>query len=206
MLNASSPLLPLQGIAGVLLAAYLVGSVPFAYLIPKLCYGLDIREHGSGNVGATNVLRTCGKTAGIFAYLLDGLKGFLPIWMLKSSLPLSPWLWVMAAFLLLLGHSRSLFLGGKAGGKAAMSGLGALFALSPTGGWIIAALAISVIVITRTVSVGTMSAACLTWLIMLLLGEPLEIVLYTVVSGIWVLYKHRANLQRLLQGKELTFR
>lgn len=186
------------------LGAYLLGSVPFSYLLAKGLHGIDIRQHGSGNVGATNVLRTCGKKTGAAAYALDGLKGLLPVLAVKAFLPAYPVLHVLVALLLVAGHSRSVFLC-FAGGKGAITGLGGLLGLSPVAGLISGLIAVTIIRLTKTVSIGSMTTALVTWAIMLALHEPVPYVAYAALAGLLVLVRHRSNIQRLLQGKENRF-
>lgn len=202
-----------------LVIAYLIGSTPTGYLAGKLFKGIDIREHGSKSVGATNVLRTLGKWPALVVLLVDVLKGvgaivfarwFYP-WLqtLPSVAPPTaldlqiwvPWAVCLAGLAVLLGHSRSIWLNFK-GGKSVATGLGVLLAMSwPVG---LAALTIFgvVLAIFRIVSLGSMLAALTA--IALIWGpeQPLPYQLLVIAGGIYVIARHRANIQRLLAGTE----
>jgi glycerol-3-phosphate acyltransferase PlsY len=188
--------------ACVILLGYLIGSIPFGYIVAKKVKGIDIREHGSGNVGATNVKRVVGNKAGLTVLILDFLKAFAPVLALRLLIPGDGWLPVLTALAILVGHSRSIFIK-FSGGKAAISGLGAYLALEPLGGIILAVFAFSLIKITRVVSIGSMTTALLSVVVMWFLhqNEP-SYVTYAVISTLYVIYLHKANIMRLLQGSE----
>lgn len=180
---------------------YLLGSIPTGYLVAKQAQGIDIREHGSGNVGATNVLRVCGKKWGILTYVLDALKGILPVAVARVLWPDWPLLHMFSGFMLVIGHSKSVFLN-FTGGKSAMTGVGALFAMSPLGGLLTGLLAGVVMRLTKTVSIGSMVGAACGWIITWALGEPWPYVLYIGLAGLFVIIRHKANIARLLSGTE----
>lgn len=191
-----------------LVLAYLIGAIPTAYFVAKKVAGIDIREHGSGNVGATNVMRVVGKKAGIFTLVCDFLKGLLPVLAVKHLLfPLDPWLHVAVALMLILGHSKSVYIGFK-GGKSAVTGLGGLCGLLPLFALGVGVLAFVIFKLTRTVSIGSMCAAAIASIVIILLhnwdplGYPLAYVTYTVMASLYIIYLHRANIQRLLSGQE----
>jgi glycerol-3-phosphate acyltransferase PlsY len=200
--------------------AYLVGSTPTGYLAGRLLKGVDIREHGSRSVGATNVLRTLGSWPAFLAVLaVDVLKGvgavvfarwFYPwLWTAPFVRPpagfdlqtWTPWAVCLAGLAVLLGHSRSIWLN-FAGGKSAATGLGVLLALSwPVG--LAAATVVGVVLATwRIMSLssmlGALSAIALIWG----LPQPLSYRLLVTAGGIYVLVRHRANIQRLAAGIE----
>lgn len=199
--------------------AYLLGSTPTGYLAGKLLKGIDIREHGSGSTGATNVLRILGKGPALVVLLVDVLKGagaivfarwFYP-WLhaLPSVTPptaLDPQTWVpwavcVAGLAALVGHSRSIWLN-FAGGKSAATGLGLLLAISwPVG--LGAATAFGVVLaIFRLVSLSSMLAALAAIALICALEQPLPYRLLVIAGGIYVIVRHRANIQRLLAGTE----
>lgn len=188
----------------VLLGGYIIGAIPFSYLIAKWGKGVDIREHGSGNVGATNVLRTCGKVPGGLAYAMDGLKGLVPVYLAVTFLPDYPVLHVVLALMLIVGHSKSCFIGFK-GGKASMTGLGALLGMAPLPGLLTGLVAVTVIALTRIVSVGSLSAAFAVVPIALSLKTPLPYTVFAGMAALLVIVRHKANIQRLLQGTEHKF-
>jgi acyl phosphate:glycerol-3-phosphate acyltransferase len=201
---ASAGLPAWAGLLLVLLACYVLGSVPFSWLIAKSFCNIDLRTQGSGNVGATNVLRTCGKKIGTLAYIADGLKGLVPVLVLQALYPAYPMLHVFGALAILLGHSRSVFLKFQ-GGKSAMSGLGALLGLHPLGALLTGLLAVIVMKLTKAVSLGSLAGALVSWAILMALGAPLPYILYTALAGVLVLVRHRSNIQRLLSGTENKF-
>jgi glycerol-3-phosphate acyltransferase PlsY len=187
---------------------YLVGSIPVGYLLGK-SKGLDIRQHGSGNIGATNVWRVMGRNYGLVAFACDFLKGFLPLFLVKSyALPAATTSWTVELLLVLcgiasiLGHNYTPWLGFK-GGKGIATSAGMLGALMP---WVLAvalSLWIIAVLITRMVSIGSILAAAVLapatlgfyW------GNWIYLGLSTLAGGLAV-WRHRANIQRLRAGTE----
>lgn len=200
--------------------AYLFGSTPTGYLAGKLVKGIDLREHGSKSVGATNVLRTLGKWPALVVLLVDVLKGagaiafarwFYPwLFALPSVTPppaaldpqvFVPWAVSLASLAALLGHSRSIWLN-FAGGKSAATGLGVLLALSWPVGLGAATVFGVVVAISRIVSLGSMLAALTAIALICGLEQPLSYRLLVIAGGIYVIVRHRANIERLLAGRE----
>jgi len=206
--------------SGVGLAiAYLVGSLPTGYLAGKLLKGIDIREHGSKSTGATNVLRTLGKWAALAVFLVDVLKGVAAIvfvrwfypWFdtllsvtpptafdLQSSVP---WAVCLAGLAALLGHSCSIWLN-FTGGRSAATGLGVLLALSWPVGLGAATVFAVVLAVFRVVSLSSMLAALAAIALICGLEQPLPYRLLVITGSIYVIMRHRANIQRLLAGTE----
>jgi glycerol-3-phosphate acyltransferase PlsY len=195
--------------------AYLLGSMPTGYLAGKLLKGIDIREHGSRSTGATNVLRTLGKWPALAVLLVDVLKGVaaivvarwlytLPFVTPPASLDLQtwvPWAACLAGLAALLGHSHSIWLN-FTGGKSAATGLGVLLAMSwPVGLGAAAAFGI-VLAVFRIVSLSSMLAALAAIALACGLELPLPYRLLVIAGGIYVIVRHRANIQRLLAGTE----
>ena len=152
----------------VLAAAYLIGSLPFGYIMSKMLLKTDIRNHGSGNIGATNVLRVAGWCYALPVFILDALKGFVAVLLARAVSDL-PVVYLAAGLLAMLGHSFPLYLKFK-GGKAAATGIGVLAALS---GWVLLVLVVSagiIVGITRYVSLGSIIGSILVPLTFLLLG------------------------------------
>jgi len=187
-----------------LLLGYVIGSLPFGYWLPKWFKGVDIREHGSGNTGGTNVLRICGKPLGIATYVLDFAKAFIPVYILRKGIPLEYGLHIAFGLMIVLGHAKTFLLNFK-GGKSAMSTLGCIFAFAPIGGLACAILAIAVMRITRIVSVGSIVTASLAWAILWAFKSPMPYVIFTAIAGILVIVLHRANIARLMAGTENKF-
>ncbi len=188
-----------------ILFAYLVGAVPFGYIIAKQLKGIDIREHGSGNVGATNVKRVVGNKAGLATLVLDGLKGALAVLGAKLLFPVSADAYelvpVLAGVAAILGHSKSVFIGFK-GGKSVITSLGVIVVLEPLVALVVAPIAIGVMKLTRYVSVGSMLGAVLAPIAVWFLHGPLShLVLFTFMA-LYIVYLHRSNIQRLLQHQE----
>ncbi|MCS6959457.1 MAG: glycerol-3-phosphate 1-O-acyltransferase PlsY [Pseudanabaenaceae cyanobacterium SKYGB_i_bin29] len=189
-----------------LVVAYLLGSIPTGYLVGKV-KGIDIREHGSGSTGATNVWRVIGKKEGVFVWLVDSLKGYGAVWLalhwgqLFPNYPLHSWWVVGSALMVVLGHSRSVWLGFQ-GGKSVASGLGVLFALNPK----VALVAFGVwgvsLLIWRTVSISSILAAFATPVLFYFLDGRLPYLLLTTVAGLFVIWRHSSNIQRILAGTE----
>lgn len=199
--------------------AYLLGSMPTGYLAGKLLKGIDIREHGSRSTGATNVLRTLGKWPALAALLIDVLKGMAAIvfarwfcpWLyalpaVMPSQPLDlqtfvPWGVCLAGLAVLLGHGRSIWLN-FTGGKSAATGLGVLLAMSWPVGLGAATVFAVVLAISRIVSLGSMLAALTAIALVCGLEQPLPYRFLVIAGGIYVIVRHRANIQRLLVRTE----
>ena len=189
-----------------LLLAYLLGAIPTGYLAGKLLQGIDIREQGSRSTGATNVLRTLGKGPAIVVLLLDIVKGVVAIAVAiffgtGVSLEWSNWLIAMAGLAAVLGHARSIWLG-FSGGKSAATGLGVLLTMAWPVGVGVAIVFGAVLALSRMVSLSSISAALASIALMLFYNQPLPYVLLAVAGGLYVILRHRTNVQRLLAGTE----
>ena len=201
----------------VLLVAYLLGSIPTGYITVKQLKGIDIREIGSGSTGATNVLRALGKGPGALVLLVDSLKGVLAILLVYSLFQLDisqsiipatvniqtwqPWMVILAGLGAILGHSKSIFLG-FSGGKSVATSLGILLAMNWQIG--LATLGVFAIVlgISRIVSLSSISGAIAVPIFMALLHQPLAYILFGVAGWLYVIVRHRSNIERLLAGTE----
>lgn len=187
--------------AACLLLSYLLGALPFGFWVVKMLTGEDVRHHGSGSTGTTNVKRVAGNKAALVVLLLDFLKGLLVVLLAKAVMPTVPWLHVAMGFMAVIGHSRSVFLG-FSGGKSAATGLATVVGLSPWVGLILACFAIVSFKLTRTVSIGSMLAAVICPVLLYLFNEPAAYLWYAVLAALYVIYLHRENMSRLLAGKE----
>jgi glycerol-3-phosphate acyltransferase PlsY len=205
-------------IAGVAIA-YLFGSTPTGYLAGKLLKGIDIRAHGSGSTGATNVLRTLGKWPALVVVLVDLLKGvaailfarwfFAWLYALASVTPpaaldpptWAPWAVCLAGLAALVGHSRSIWLN-LTGGKSAATGLGVLLALSWPVGLGAAMVVAASLAVFRIVSLSSMLGALTAIALICALPQPAPYRLLVIAGGAYVIVRHRANIQRLLAGTE----
>ena len=193
---------------GLLVLAYLLGSIPTGFAIAKLVQGIDIREHGSGNTGATNVFRVVGKQAGITVLVIDLLKGVIAVLLARyvlaqvdGGLVVINWVQTLAGLLAILGHSRSVWLN-FTGGKSAATGLGVLLALAWPVGLGTAAVFGIVFGLSRTVSLGSISAATAAPILMFITRQPLPYGLLALLGGVYVVLRHRSNISRLLAGTE----
>lgn len=188
----------------VAVIAYLIGSIPTGYIIVKAKTGQDIRTVGSGSTGATNVKRVLGKNYFFLVMLLDALKGALPVILAKLfatvglSLGLAP---VIAAVAVIIGHSKSIFLQFK-GGKSVASGVGTILALNWIVGLIIALVWGIITYTTKYVSVGSIIALLISPFVMYFLHSPIAYVAYCALGAIYIVYLHRENIKRLINGNE----
>ena len=179
--------------------AYLAGSIPFGVVVGKVFYGVDVREHGSGNVGTTNVFRVLGKKAGAVVMVLDILKGYIPAAIAAALF--TPWAAIFIAAAPVVGHMYSIFLKGR-GGKGIATGAGVVLALVPLAFIIIFATWIALILLTRFVSVASLVAAVLVPVLTIAFDEPLPYQIAGVLVALLVWWAHRGNIQRLLAGEE----
>jgi glycerol-3-phosphate acyltransferase PlsY len=183
-----------------IIVAYFVGSIPTGYWLGKYWKGIDIRQHGSGNVGATNVLRVLGKGPGVFTLLMDVLKGAIPVIFVNSqgaSLTQSALVGVAA----IVGHTTSPFVG-FLGGKGVATSAGVFLALLPVPAGISLLVFAICLIFTRMVSASSMAAA-VTLSITSFLYSPVRLLSYVATAvAILVIWKHRSNIQRILSGTE----
>jgi glycerol-3-phosphate acyltransferase PlsY len=187
-------------------AAYLLGSIPFGLLIVKALGGPDIREIGSGNIGAANVARNAGNLAGILTLVFDAAKGYFAVW-LASRCAAGNVRWMMvAAVFAVIGHMFPAWLGFK-GGKGVATGLGVFIPICWQAVAAGIALWLLVVIFWRYSSLGSISAATALPLFVYLLyapgHAPPEIVTFgTVVIAVLVIFKHHTNIERLIAGEE----
>jgi acyl phosphate:glycerol-3-phosphate acyltransferase len=188
-----------------LLAAYSLGAIPFGYLLAKWTTGKDVRAAGSGNIGATNVLRTSGRLAGVATLLLDIGKGYFAVW-LAGDLTHGNVLGMSAAALAVMaGHAFPVFLNFK-GGKAVASFVGAFLCLTPLA--LAAVLVVFVIIVawTRHISLGSIiGAATFPLALWLILHPPWPVLAAAIVGGAFIIYRHKENMRRLREGSENVF-
>ncbi len=189
----------------VLLIAYVLGAIPFGYLLVKWKTGGDVRAAGSGNIGATNVLRTSGRTAGIVTLLLDIAKGYAAVWIAGRLTDGDPYWTSAAALAVMAGHAFPVFLRFQ-GGKAVATFIGAFLRLTP---WAVVAtlvVFVALVAYTRHISMGSIvGAACFPLAVWLLVKPPLPVVVASVIAAVFIIYRHRSNIQRLRDGKENVF-
>ena len=191
------------------LVAYFLGSIPFGLILAKLFGGTDVRKKGSGNIGATNVARVVGPLAGILTLILDVAKGAAAV-LLAERLSNDSATWMMiAAVAALVGHCYPVWLKFK-GGKGVATAAGVFLVLSPPAFLSAVILFLLVVIVWRYVSLGSISAAAAMPLLIYFLwaphhAPPLAITFGALAAALLIIYQHRGNLQRLLEGAEPKF-
>jgi glycerol-3-phosphate acyltransferase PlsY len=187
------------------LIAYLLGAIPFGYLLVKWTTGTDVRSAGSGNIGATNVLRTSGRAAGVITLLLDIAKGYLAVWLAGRLTGGDP-IWMSAAALAVMaGHAYPVFLRFQ-GGKAVASFIGAFLYLAPLAMVCVLLVFTGVVAWSRQISLGSITAAATFPLAVWIVQHPPFPVLWAaLLAGAFIVYRHTANIRRLHAGTEHRF-
>ncbi|MBQ6005525.1 MAG: glycerol-3-phosphate 1-O-acyltransferase PlsY [Selenomonadaceae bacterium] len=184
----------------LIIAAYLIGSIPTGLIIGKLIWKKDLRRFGSHNIGATNAWRILGKKAGLLIFLLDFLKGQIGV-LLGACIYATPGAMVIGGLFAMLGHIFPIFLGFK-GGKGVATGLGVIAALMPKVTAIVVIVWIVLTLITRYVSVGSIVAALLTPILAAWFKEPAAFFSFALAAAVIIVWRHRENIQRLKIGRE----
>ncbi len=187
--------------SGVLLVlcGYVLGSVPTGFLAGR-ARGVDVRREGSGNIGMANVLRTAGKWPAVVTMVGDMLKGFAPVFLARTVTE-NEWVVAAVALAAVIGHCWPVFLKFK-GGKAVATGAGTTIALAPVVGLGLFAFWWAVVLVSRYTSLGAISVMVVTPVVFLVTGQPAPYVLYTVIGGSLVLWRHRENARALVKGTE----
>jgi acyl phosphate:glycerol-3-phosphate acyltransferase len=188
----------------IVVGGYLLGSMPWGYWLVRVVKGDDIRRHGSGNIGGTNVWRVYGWRLGLPVVVLDTLKGFVPAFL--GALLVSDLVGVLAGGAAMLGHGRPLFLRFQRGGKMVATCGGALLGVAPLVGGIGAVVWVTVFVLFRYASLASICAAVSIPVAAALLDESWPVIVFAAVAGVAVVFLHRANIARLLAGTENRFR
>jgi len=191
----------------VLIVAYLIGSIPFGYLIVRTKEGGDIRQTGSGGTGATNVSRRAGKVAGVLTLLLDAAKGAAAV-LIAQNVSGSDWVKAAAAIAVIVGHIFPVWLGFR-GGKGVATGVGVFLVLAPVALLCAGVVFVSIVFFTRYVSLGSIMAAALIPLLVWLQNVFIEpfadlrpLLAAAVVGALLIIFAHRGNIQRLARGTE----
>ena len=188
----------------VIVAGYLVGSMPFGYWLVRATKGVDIRKVGSGNIGASNVWREFGRGYGIPVVLLDVAKGFVPA--LVGTLLVGELTGVLAGGAAMLGHWRPLFLRFEKGGKTVATAGGAFLGVAPIVGGIGAVVWIVVFLLFRYASLASILAALSLPVVAAALQEPWPVIAFGAIAAVAVVLLHRPNIARLRAGTESRFR
>lgn len=191
----------------VVIIAYLIGSIPFGYLIVRTRGGGDIRQTGSGGTGATNVSRRAGKAAGVLTLLLDAAKGAAAV-LIAQNVSGSDWVKAAAAIAVIVGHIFPVWLGFR-GGKGVATGVGVFLILAPVALLCAGVIFVSIVFFTRYVSLGSIMAAALIPLLVWLqnvfiepIADPRPLLTAAVVGALLIIFAHRGNIQRLARGTE----
>jgi len=190
----------------LILLAYLIGGIPFGYILVKLKTGRDVRTLGSGNIGATNVVRTSGWSIGVATLLLDIAKGYLAVWLMARFGDASAFWLSAAALAVLAGHAFPIFLKFE-GGKAVASFIGAFLYLTPIP--LLAVLLVFAIVVaaSRYISAGSILAAgTFPLAVFLILHPEWPVMLASILAAALIVSRHRANIRRIRAGNERVFR
>ena len=191
--------------ARLLVVAYLLGGIPFGYLLVRWKTGRDVRALGSGNIGATNVLRTTGRGWGVLTLGLDIAKGYLAVWLMQRATAGSAPFTGAAVVAVLLGHAFPVYLKFK-GGKAMASYIGAALCLAPAAVGVCAVVFVLVVAAWRYISLGSIVSAALFPMVFWLLNRPgWPLVTATVLASALVIWRHSSNIQRLRAGTESVF-
>jgi glycerol-3-phosphate acyltransferase PlsY len=183
----------------LVLCGYALGSIPTGLLV-GWAWGTDIRRVGSGNIGTANVLRAAGKWAAIVTMLGDMLKGLVPV-VVARLLTENEWVIAAVALAAVAGHCWPVFLRFK-GGKGVATGAGTSIGLAPVVGLLLFAFWWAVVLMSRYTSLGAIAVMVVSPIAFLLSGQPLPYVLYTIIGGALVLWRHRENAQALIKGTE----
>ncbi len=193
------------GLLAVLIA-YLLGGIPFGYLLVRWTSGKDVRAEGSGNIGATNVLRTTGRRAGVATLVLDIAKGFAAVW-IADKFTNSDVFWMSAAALAVIaGHGFPVFLKFK-GGKAVASFTGAFLYLTPMPLVAVAIVFAVTVAASGYISAGSiLGAATFPFGVWMILHPDASVLIASFLAGAFIVYRHKSNLQRLREGTENVFR
>jgi acyl phosphate:glycerol-3-phosphate acyltransferase len=189
-----------------ILIAYLLGAIPFGYLLTRFTTGTDIRTHGSGNIGATNVLRAAGRGAGLATLVLDIAKGFAAVWIAGMLTDNAPGWMADAALAVMVGHAFPIFLGFK-GGKAVATFIGAFLYLTPIPALAAMIVFVITVAVTGFISAGSILAAATFPLGVWLIDHPSpNVLIVAVIAAAIVVYRHKQNMHRMRTGTEPGFR
>jgi glycerol-3-phosphate acyltransferase PlsY len=184
----------------IILGSYLLGGFPTGVVLTKRKYGLDVRDMGSGNIGATNVTRVFGWYAGLLVFVIDFLKGYLPLWVWVKFYPLTtPWLLTASGLALVIGHCFSPYLKFK-GGKGVATSLGCLAFLIPQGALVGLVVYLLALAITRISAVGSLSGILSMWIYLLVVKSEAPQTAFVILVSLIVISRHHQNIRRLIKG------
>ncbi|OPA81426.1 acyl-phosphate glycerol 3-phosphate acyltransferase [Paenibacillus selenitireducens] len=184
-----------------IILSYLIGAISFSFIIAKWLKGIDIRQHGSGNAGATNTLRVLGKGPGICVLLLDMGKGILAVWVGKWMGDISVWIPVICGIAAIVGHNWPVYFHFK-GGKGIATTIGVMATLAFLPSLFAGIIAIIVIALTRYVSLGSLILSAALPILILIMNRPYEILWASLLLCVFAFVRHRTNIVKIVQGKE----
>jgi glycerol-3-phosphate acyltransferase PlsY len=199
--------------AAVIIASYLLGSIPTAVWVGKIFFGIDVREHGSGNAGATNTIRVLGPGAGIPVFIIDVLKGFAAVeltYLLRDNFGMHNEYFAMfkviLSFIVVVGHVFPIFAGFR-GGKGISTSLGVVLALFPYSAIVATVIFITMLIIFHYVSLGSITAAVIFPFVNIFIFDAREwaYLVFSIVISLFVIIMHRKNIKRLLNHEETKF-
>ena len=194
----------MSGLLAIVIA-YLLGGIPFGFLLVKLTRGTDVRESGSGNIGATNVLRTTGRAAGLATLALDIAKGFVAVWLAAKLTNDAPEWTSLAALAVMAGHAFPVFLKFQ-GGKAVATFIGAFAYLTPLPLAAVLVLFVITVAVTRYISAASiLAAATFPFGVWIILHPPIQVTIAAFIAGAFIVFRHKSNWSRLRAGTENVF-
>lgn len=187
----------------VLIISYLLGSIPSAFLLTRLITGKDVRQYGSGNVGATNATRVMGFSYGVLVGAMDILKGYLAVMVAQTLLAgnISIYFVLLAALLAIIGHNWSVFLN-FTGGKGVATTFGVILRLLPSLFLVYAVIWLLLVLISKYVSLASIIGAISLPIVTFLLDLELAYVIFTLILALFIIIRHQANIKRLISGQE----
>jgi len=188
----------------ILILSYVIGSIPNGLIVGKMLGDVDLRQFGSKNIGATNAFRVLGPWPALLVFLTDAAKGVAGVY-LGQFLVGSPLALLAGGIAAIAGHNWSVFLGFK-GGRGVATGLGVIAVLSPKVTLIVFLVWALIVYFTRYVSLGSIVAAALVPILMLFLGEIYEFLIFGLIAALFVIVRHKPNIERLLKGEELKIK
>jgi acyl phosphate:glycerol-3-phosphate acyltransferase len=191
-------------LAAIVVFGYLLGSCPWGYWLPLVFRGEDVRKHGSGSIGGSNVWRTYGRSLAIPVIALDTLKGFAPA--LVGVILISHLCGILAGAAAMLGHARPLFLRFEKGGKMVATGGGVIFAVCTWAALAVGGIWLVTFLLSRYTSLASVVGAVALPVMTVLLGYPWPVIAFASLAAAAIVFLHRANLRRLRAGTENRFR
>lgn len=184
----------------LIICSYVIGSIPSGLILGKTFWNVDLRHYGSKNIGATNAWRTLGKIPGFIVFVADLLKGMAGVY-LGIVLSGTSTAMIIGGIMAIIGHSLSLFLKFK-GGKGVATGLGVLIMLMPSVSAVVFIIWLVVVIISKYVSLASITAAVFVPICAFFMGMSYDFIIFGVIAALFVIYRHKSNIGRLMNGTE----